>query len=116
MKGIPVNSLRTAIDEAREFGREYATLDHGPGSDGSVPPVDSAHNTGRDPSALFLAGYRSDKANGLTAVVKAYQEGYNTRSADLGAAGVEWEQLKAGILHGMEGLKGNERAEILEAM
>jgi hypothetical protein len=49
-------------------------------------------------------------------VVKAYQEGYNARAAELGATCVGWEQIKAAILWGMKWPTAEEREAMPEAM
>jgi hypothetical protein len=65
---------------------------------------------------LFLDAYRTDGAGGLKVVVKAYQEGYNARAAELGATCVGWEQIKAAILWGMKWPTAEEREAMPEAM
>jgi hypothetical protein len=86
-----VNSIDDAIARAKEIGRYEGH------NDKALIPGTNVHQTPHDIGNLVLDIYRDHGVDEVKAVVRSYQEGYNSQAADLGLPTVDWDQIRNGI-------------------
>ena len=111
-----MNSQNNSISKAQGIGRYAAEQAQASSKGAAVNAGTNSHHPGDDTGKLVLDAFRTEGAEGMKAVVKGYQEGYNARAAELGTESVSWDQIKNGIGWALPGATDEEEAAIPAAM